>query len=134
MQEPPPPTTKPPQKRLRRFIRQPDRLQGRQLTTKGLQAVAIIERYRFLPTSLLVRLMPGDQKNNPRCVQTLFHQGLVNRFALPKYGGPGEFIYYLDSRDSLTASAPGPATRSGRVVFAKRRFSNSATSNRIARK
>ena len=102
MQEPPPPTTKPPQKRLRRFIRQPDRLADRQLTAKGLQAVAIIERYRFVPTSLLVRLMPGDQKNNNRHLQTLFHKGLVNRFALPKYGGPGEFIYYLDSQASLT--------------------------------
>jgi hypothetical protein len=58
--------------------------------------VAIIERYRFIPTSLLVRLMPGDQKNNHRHLQTLFHHGLVNRFCLPKYGGPGEFMYYLD--------------------------------------
>ena len=102
MQEAPPPTTKPPQKRLRRFVRQPDRLADRQLTAKSLGAVAIIERYRFLPTSLLVRLMPGDQKNNNRHLQTLFHRGLVNRFALPKYGGPGEFIYYLDSQASLT--------------------------------
>ena len=97
-----PPTTKPPQKRLRRFIRQPEALAGRQLTAKGLSAVAIIERYRFLPTSLLIRLMPGDHKNNNRHLQTLFHKGLVNRFALPKYGGPGEFIYYLDSQASLT--------------------------------
>ena len=102
MQNPPPPTTRPPQKRLRRFIRQPDRLADRQLTGKGLSAVAIIERYRFIPSSLLVRLMPGDRENNYRNLQTLFHKGMVNRFALPKYGGPGEFIYYLDSQASLT--------------------------------
>src|SRR6266700_1981021 len=90
------------QQRLKKFIRQPDRLAGRQLTGKGLEAMAIIERYRFLPTSLLVRLMSGDQKNNHRNLQTLFHRGLVNRFALPKFGGPGEFIYYLDSQASLT--------------------------------
>jgi hypothetical protein len=89
------------QQRLRRFVRQPEKLEGRQITDKGMGAVATIERYRFLPTSLLVRLMPGDQKNNHRHLQTLFHRGLVNRFCLPKYGGPGEFIYYLDSASSL---------------------------------
>lgn len=89
------------QQRLRRFLRQPEKLGGRQITDKGLAAVVIIERYRFVPTSLLVRLMPGDQKNNHRHLQTLFHRGLVNRFCLPKYGGPGEFIYYLDSVSSL---------------------------------
>lgn len=89
------------QQRLRRFLRQPEKLEGRQITDKGLAAVSIIERYRFLPTSLLVRLMPGDHKNNHRHLQTLFHRGLVNRFCLPKYGGPGEFIYYLDSASVL---------------------------------
>ena len=73
-------TTK--QKRLRRFIRQPDRLEGRQLTKKGLEAIAIIERYRFIPSSLLVRLMPGGRRNTHRHLQTLFHKSYVNRFAL----------------------------------------------------
>jgi hypothetical protein len=90
-----------PQQRLRRFIRQPDRLTERQLTQKGLEAMAVIERYRFIPTSLLVRLVSGGVRNNYRHLQTLFHKGLVNRFALPKYGGPGEFIYYLDSLSSF---------------------------------
>src|SRR5580704_16114669 len=102
----PPPTinpeTKPVQKRLRRFIRQPEQLPSRQITDEGLAAVAIVERYRFIPTSLLIRLMPGDHKNNHRHLQTLFHKGLVQRFALPRYGGPTEFIYYLDSPHSLT--------------------------------
>ena len=94
-------TTITPQLRLRRFIRQPEKLAGRQITPKGLEAVAIIERYRFIPSSLLIRLMSGAQRNNYRHLQTLFHHGLVNRFCLPKYGGPGEFIYYLDSAQSL---------------------------------
>ena len=93
--------TKPMQKRLRRFIRQPDRLGGRKVTGKGLAAVAIIERYRFIPSSLLVRLMPGNRENNYRNLQTLYHNGLINHFALPKYGGPGEHIHYLDSKSSL---------------------------------
>jgi hypothetical protein len=89
------------QQRLKKFIRQPERLQPRQLTDKGLEGVAIIERYRFVPSSLLVRLMLGGQRNNYRNLQTLFHKNLVSRFALPKYGGPGEFIYYLDGRQAL---------------------------------
>jgi hypothetical protein len=89
------------QQRLKRFIRQPDRLAGRKLTDKGLEALAIIARYRFVPSSMLVRLIHGESKNSYRNLQTLFHHGFTQRFALPKYGGPGEFIYYLDSPDTL---------------------------------
>lgn len=89
------------QQRLRRFTREPERLANRQTTDKGLEVMATIERYRFVPSSLLVRLVDGGQRNNYRHLQTLFHRGLVNRFCLPKYGGPGEFIYYLDSKPSL---------------------------------
>ena len=45
--------------------------------------MASIERYLFLPSSLLVRLMPGEITNNYRALQTLYHKGLVNRCALP---------------------------------------------------
>lgn len=89
------------QQRLRKFIRQPEQIEGRQVTDKGLEVVAAIERYRFVPSSLLVRLVPGGMRNNHRHLQTLFHKGIINRFALPKYGGPGEFIYYLDSSQAL---------------------------------
>ena len=94
-------TTPPPQSRLRRFIRQPEKLADRQVTPKALEALALVERYRFLPTSLLIRLMPGNQRNTHRHLQTLFHKGLVQRFALPRYGGPSEFIYYVDSPHTL---------------------------------
>jgi hypothetical protein len=95
-------TNRPTQARLRRFIRQPERLADRQLTAKGLDVIAAIERYKFLPSSLLVRLVEGGQRNNYRHLQTLFHKSLVNRFALPTtYGTPGEFIYYLDSKQAL---------------------------------
>jgi hypothetical protein len=94
-------TTKPTQQRLPKFKRAPDKLPAREITDKGLFAISIIEQYRFIPTSLLVRLMPGDKKNNYRHLQTLFHKGFVNRFALPRIGNPGEFIFYLDSVKSL---------------------------------
>jgi len=96
------PPTKLPQQRLRRFRRQPEKLEGRQLTDKGLEVMAAIERYRFVPSSLLVRLASGGQRNNYRHLQTLFHKGFVNRFALPTiYGMPGEFVYYLDTQPSF---------------------------------
>jgi Replication-relaxation len=97
----PTPTKSKMQNRLKRFIRQPDRLAGRKITDKGLEALTVIARYRFVPSSMLVRLMSGDSKNNYRNLQTLFHRGVTQRFALPKYGGPGEFIYYLDSPATL---------------------------------
>ncbi len=98
------------QRRLRRFERQPERLGGRQGSRdKILSALAIIERYRFIPSSSLVKLMPGHARTNYDNLQILYHRGLVNRFALPKYGGPGEHIHYLDSLDALdTLIAEGP--------------------------
>ena len=88
---------------MRRFIRQPEKLESRQLTDKGLQLLATIERYRLIPSSLLWRLVPGDRSNNYRHLQTLFHKGLINRFARPTvYGTPGEFVYYLDTRPGVS--------------------------------
>lgn len=90
------------QRRISRFVRQPDKLENRQLTDKGLETMAVIERYRFISSSLLVRLVEGGQRNNYRHLQTLFHKGYINRFALPTtWGTPGEFVYYLDTLASL---------------------------------
>jgi hypothetical protein len=47
------------QQRLKRFIRQPDRLTAwaeRQLTPKGLELLATVERYHLLPSSMLARI------------------------------------------------------------------------------
>ena len=92
----------PVQQRLNRFTRQPDQVAARQITDKSFQVMATIERYRFAPSSLLVRLVPGGQRNNYRHLQTLYHKNFINRFALPTvYGTPGEFVYYLDTLPSL---------------------------------
>jgi hypothetical protein len=95
-------TTKVPQARRKRFIRQPEKLNGKQVTPKTLFGLAIVERYRLLPSSLLVRLMPGEITNNYKHLRTLFDLGYLSRFALPTLlGKPGEFVYYLDSLPSL---------------------------------
>ena len=31
----------------------------------------------------------------------LYHRGLINRFAFPRIGNPGEFIHYLDDTHAL---------------------------------
>lgn len=90
------------QQRLNKFIPQPEMVKRRKVTPKALTGLAIIERYRFIPSSLLVRLMPGGQRNNYGHLQNLFHKGIVQRFALPTvYGTPGELVYYLDRVSAL---------------------------------
>lgn len=103
------------QQRLSRFVRQPEKFESRQLTDKALETIAVIERYRFISSSLLVRLVEGGQRNTYRHLQSLFHQGLVSRFALPTtWGTPGEFVYYLDRLAALRlltdrgVISPGP--------------------------
>lgn len=61
-----------------------------------------MRRYRFLPTSLLVRVVEGNARITQRHLQALYHRGLVNRFAFPKVThNPGEFQYYLDNSSAL---------------------------------
>lgn len=90
-----------PGQRRKKFIRQPEHFQHKQISPKSLAVIAIIERYRFIPASHLVRLASGNQRDNARQLQTLWHLGLIQRFAIPKFRGAGEFIYYLDTAEAL---------------------------------
>jgi hypothetical protein len=85
------------QQRLHKYKRDPERLPPREITKRSLEIISLIERYRFLPTSLIVRLIEGHEKHTARHLQALYHKGLINRFAFPRVGNPGEFNYYLDS-------------------------------------
>lgn len=90
-------------KRLKKYTReQAENLPPRRITARSIEIIEIIERYRFIPTSLIVRLVEGDMRTTERHLQNLYHQGLVNRFAFPSTFYPTEFIYYLDDRRSLT--------------------------------
>jgi hypothetical protein len=91
----------PPQKRLSKFTRQPDFVAGRQITDRTLKIIEIVARYRFLPTSMLLQLVEGNERVTHRHLQQLFHKGLINRFSFPKPGTPGEFHYYLDNPKAL---------------------------------
>lgn len=106
-----------PQKRLSKFTRQPKALADKKLTARSLDIIASIARYRFLPTSMLVRLVEGNEDVTHRHLQQLFHKGLINRFAFPKIGGSNEFNYYLDNPKSLTLLVENGLATKGELDF-----------------
>ena len=92
------------QNRLRKYSRDHNTLAAvasRQITETSLAIIATIHDYRIIPTSLLVRLVKGHEKNIQRHLQQLYHKGLVNRFAFMRGRNPGEFHYYLDNTEAL---------------------------------
>ena len=88
--------------RLKKYSRErAENLPPRRITERSIEIVEIVERYRFIPTSLIVRLVNGDVRTTERHLQNLYHQELVNRFAFPSTFYPTEFIYYLDDKRAL---------------------------------
>lgn len=92
------------QQRLKKYGRDPRSLSAvasRRITDTSLRVIATIHDYRIIPTSLLVRVVPGHEKNIQRHLQQLYHKGLINRFAFMRGKNPGEFHYYLDNVEAL---------------------------------
>jgi len=79
------------------------RVAGHQITPTSLAIIDTIDRYRFIPTSLLFRLIAGDRRNLYYHLQALYHKHhLINRLVLFDLRGfPEEFVYYLDSPHAL---------------------------------
>ena len=89
------------QKRLPKFRRAPEAVQGKVVTARGRLILTIISRYRFIATSDVIRLAGGNEDVTYRHLQQLYHQDLVSRVALPNNGNRGEFIYFLDNSKGL---------------------------------
>src|SRR6266850_7554927 len=92
------------QRRLKKYGRDPESLSAvasRRITETSVEIIATIHDYRIIPTSSLVRLVQGHEKNIQRHLQQLYHKGLVNRFAFMRGKNPGEFHYYLDNTAAL---------------------------------
>src|SRR5215213_4270456 len=92
------------QKRLKKYSRDSETLAvvaSRQITNASLQILATIHDYRIIPTSLIVRLVPGHEKSTYRHLQQLYHKALINRFAFMRGKNPSEFYYYLDNTEAL---------------------------------
>jgi DNA-binding HxlR family transcriptional regulator len=66
-----------------------------------LDIIEAILRYRFSPTSELVRLVGGSEDVTLRRLRRLWERGLVNRWAFPGIRTHSEFHYYLDNRQTL---------------------------------
>jgi hypothetical protein len=91
------------QQRLKKYSRDPSStaFASRRITDTSVAIIATIHDYRIIPISLLVRLVPGHEKNIQRHLQQLYHKGLINRFAFMRGKNPGEFHYYLDNKAAL---------------------------------
>src|SRR5258708_17413507 len=71
------------------------------ITDRDLDIIEAILRYRFCPTSELVRLVGGNDDFARRRLRMLWERQLINRFAFPVIRTHSEFVYYLDSHQPL---------------------------------
>jgi hypothetical protein len=71
------------------------------ITDRDLDLIEAILRYRFSPTSSLVRLVGGNEDVTLRRLRRLWEKGLINRWAFPGIRTHSEFHYYLDSREPV---------------------------------
>lgn len=79
----------------------PDKPSPGVITDRDLDIIEAILRYRFSPTSHLVRLVGGNEDVTLRRLRRLWEKGLINRWAFPGIRTHSEFHYYLDSREPL---------------------------------
>jgi hypothetical protein len=94
------------QKRLPKSRRAPEAIAPSSLTERSLAVVRALARYRFLSTSMLVKLAVGNEDVTHRHLQSLYHRGIVSRLTIPRLGQRSEFIYFLDNAPALRALAP----------------------------
>src|SRR5713101_6144259 len=83
-----------------KFIR-PEEIDKGRISDRDLDIIEAVLRYRFSPTSELVRLVGGNEDVTQRRLRKLWEWQLVNRFAFPGIRTHSEFHYYLDNRRAL---------------------------------
>src|SRR5450631_3952045 len=83
-----------------KFVRPETPRPGR-IVERDLDIIEAILRYRFSPTSQLVRLVGGNEDVTLRRLRRLWENGLINRWAFPGIRTHSEFHYYLDNREPL---------------------------------
>jgi hypothetical protein len=95
-----------PQKRLPKYSRtdeSKEKFANTRVTEIDLHIVANLAHYRILPTSILVKLVPGSEAAIRRHLKKLYHLRILDRFHIPRPAGrnPGEFIYVIYSTAAL---------------------------------
>src|ERR1700730_1059619 len=83
-----------------KFLR-PEAPRNGVITDRDLDIIEAILRYRFSPTSEVVRLVGGNTNVTLRRLRQLWEWGHINRFAFPGFRTHSEFIYYLDKIQAL---------------------------------
>ncbi len=83
-----------------KFQRPTEKDRGR-ITDRDLDIIEAILRYRFSPTSELLRLVGSNQKVTHRHLRRLWEWGYISRFAFPAPRSHSEFHYYLENRLAL---------------------------------
>jgi len=83
-----------------KFIRPEETDKGR-ISDRDLDIIEAVLRYRFSPTSELIRLVGGNEDVTQRRLRKLWEWQLINRFAFPGIRAHSEFHYYLDNRQAL---------------------------------
>jgi hypothetical protein len=79
----------------------PESPRAGKITNRDLDIIEAILRYRFSPSSELLRLVGGNEDVTHRRLRRLWESGLINRFAFPFPRPHSAFYYYLDSRSAL---------------------------------
>jgi len=87
--------------RLPKTRRVPEAFSGRELTERSLKIIETIGRYRFLPSSKIIRLVGGNEDVTHRHLQQLFHRGLISRLKIPSAPANSEFVYFLENATRL---------------------------------
>src|SRR5262249_24703968 len=82
-------------------FKRPDTPRRGVITDRDLDIIEAVLRYRFSPTSELVRLVGGNEDVTLRRLRCLWEWGHINRFAFPGIRTHSEFIYYLDRSEAL---------------------------------
>ena len=85
---------------FKKFIR-PEVPRAGIVSERDLDIIEAILRYRFSPTSELVRLVGGNEDVTMHRLRNLWEWQIVNRFAFPFPRQHSEFVYYLDNRQAL---------------------------------
>ena len=85
---------------FKKFVRPDTPVRGA-ISDRDLDLIEAVLRYRFSPTSELVRLVGGNQDVTQRRLRMLWERNILTRFAFPKIPNHGEFIYYIDAKKTL---------------------------------
>lgn len=113
---------KPIQIRLRKHAREPDKVGPHRFTQNSFEIIRLLNDYRFLTTSMLLKLMPCSERRTYHHLQHLYHDGFIQHFAFYNFRFPGENIHYLDNPQALEFYSAATGTPQEELDYATVRY------------